>query len=77
MKPVTDIKDLRALPEREEHDVIEHRQADGRIVKELCFKDFVVVDYDEGAILMFEDTDGRLIKVNYNSRDAFKTEKRL
>ena len=73
MKPITSMKDAQALPERDSYKVVDEVQPDGTVLRHPSFRDLVAVALADDAILIFEDRDGRVMTVGYDSRGAFKT----
>lgn len=73
MKPITGIKDAEALPERDSYKVVDEVLPDGTTLRSIRFHGLVAVEKDDDAIVMFEDKDGRMMSVGYDSQGAFKT----
>jgi hypothetical protein len=72
MKPITQIEDAMVLPEREAYSINKVPVGDGIVQNTVSFRDLVAVDRDDNAILIFRDTDGRIMTINYDSNGAYK-----
>lgn len=74
MKPITSVKEAMALPEKQSFSIRKEKQPDGTTLIIPYFRELVAVDMDDKAILLFEDKDGRVMQIGYDTEGAYKYE---